>query len=107
MVNASTPAGYVDFQPLDLQLQGEELVTANGVISSQTDYLEFITSEGVKIGGKQTYSNIKLYGVNDTSTNNQDVEIYVDQGIEGQPNKGKLVFLLVPSVSTQIITSFV
>ena len=39
---------------------------------------------------KNTYSSIKLYGVNDSSTVNQDVEIYVNQGIEGQQNKGQL-----------------
>ena len=60
MVNASTPAGYVDYQPLDLQFEAQELITTNGIIPSQTDFLEFCTKEGVKIGGEQMYSNIKL-----------------------------------------------
>ena len=62
----------------------------NGIVTSQTDFLELRTKVGVKIGGEQTYSNIKLYGVNDVSSTNQDVEIYVDQGVQDEANKGQI-----------------
>ena len=90
MVNASTPTGYVEFQPTDVQFEAPELVTTHGIISSETDFLEFRMKEGVQIGGPQTYSNIKLYGVNHVSTTNQDVDIYVDQGVQDQPNEGQI-----------------
>ena len=91
MVNVSTPAGYVEIPPpVEFQFEAPELITSSGIVASQTYFLELRMKEGVKIGGEQTYSNIKLYGVNDVSSTNQDVEIYVDQGVQDQANKGQI-----------------
>ena len=40
MVNASTPAGYVEVQTAQQQFETERLVSENGYITSATDYIQ-------------------------------------------------------------------
>ena len=75
MVNMSTPASYIPLQVSQLDVEAEELLTHSGVISPRTNFVQLVTEEGVKIGGKNNYSNIKLYGVNGSSTIYQYIEI--------------------------------
>ena len=90
MVNASTPAGYVEQQPENSQLQCDRLITESGYILSNTDFIQLESKKGIRLGGEDDKTNLQFYGVNDSSsaTDCQDVEIYVSGGVLGQPQQG-------------------
>ena len=77
MVNASTPSSYVPVLPPQLEVQAEILETQSGYIASGTYYLVLETTNGIKLEGTNDTTNLQLYGVNDTSTNDQDVKVFV------------------------------
>ena len=77
MVNTSTPASYVPLQTPQIEAQAQVLVTQSGVISSGTYFLELASNNGIKLGGANNTTNLQFFGVNDTSSNFQDVEVFV------------------------------
>ena len=89
MVNASTPAGYVEYQNANLQLESDRLVTESGYICSSTDYIQLDSSNGIRLGGQNDTTNLQFFGVNDFSNDCQDVEVYVRGGVVGQPQQGE------------------
>ena len=75
-MNVLTPVSYVPLQAPQLEVQAQEHLTQSFVIASGTDYLQLESNNGIKLGGKYT-TNLQLFGVNNTSSSFQDVEIYI------------------------------
>ena len=58
MVNASNPPGYVEEQPLSVQLECERLATESGYILSSTDYIQLESKKGIRLGGENDTTNL-------------------------------------------------
>ena len=87
MVNASTPKGYVQVQPAQKQFETKRLVTESGYITSSTDYIQLESKHNIRLGGENNTTNLHFFGVNNSSTTNQDVEVYVLGGVVGTPQQ--------------------
>ena len=64
MVNASLPAGYVEYPPTSLQLETKRLVVESGYILSSTDFIHLESKKGIRLGGEDNKTNLQFYGVN-------------------------------------------
>ena len=51
MVNASTPADYVERRPPQFGVQAEEVQSQTGYITSGTDFLQLESKDGIRLGG--------------------------------------------------------
>ena len=90
MVNASTPAGYVEDPNTDFQVENDRLITDSGYILSSTAYvyIQLESRKGICLGGENDMTNLQFFGVNPSSTDCQDVEVYVSGGVLGQTQQG-------------------
>ena len=85
MVSALTPPGYVEYPNTVLQIENDRLITDSGYILSSTDYIQLESKKGIRLGGENDTTNLQFFGVNSSSTDYQDVEVYVLGGVVGQP----------------------
>ena len=88
MVNASNPPGYMEYPNTDFQLESDRLVTDSGYILSSTDYIQLESKKGIRLGGENDTTNLQFFGVHPSSTECQDVQVYVSGGVLGQPQQG-------------------